>query len=173
MKFKVGDRVKFIDDSDNISDIFLFGEYGTIKVFEGHFIGVEFDNEFEDCHDLINKSKDKHGWWCQEYQLILVESKSCEETKVCFETENKYICIHILLKNGVVIKDMFEVNKKESSDRIFKNFIEALQNNDEEEKFYITTPNNLVIDVDDISAVKVVENENKHLAYQDVFGVII
>jgi len=171
MKFKVGDRVKFIDDSDIISDIFLFGEYGVIKTFEGSFIGVEFDNEFDDCHTLVKRSKDKHGWWCQEYQLILVDSKSCEETKVCFETYNKYICIHILLKNGIVIKDMFEVNKKESSDRVFKNIIEAIKS-EEDEKSYITTPNNLVVDVEDISAIKIVEGENKHIASKDVFEVI-
>lgn len=173
MEFKIGDRVKFVDDSDNFGDMFLYGEYGVVRKIENNLIGVEFDNYFDDCHNLYENSKDGHGWWCKEYKLALVESKSCEEQPVYFETENKYVCVHILLKNGVVIKDMFKVNKKESSDKIFKNIIEALQNSDEEEKLYITTPNNLVVDVEDISAVKVVENENKHLAYQDVFGVIL
>ena len=167
-KFKIGDRVKFVDDNDNFSDMFLYGEYGKVKIIDDNYIGVEFDNFFDDCHDLDNNSKKGYGWWCDEDQLISVESKSCEESKVCFETENKYVCVHILFKNGKVLKDVFKLKDNESVSVFYKKIINSLKK-EKDQKQYISTPNNLIIDIDDISAIKVIEGNDIQSASQDLF----
>ena len=173
MGLKVGDRVKFIDDSNNMSDIFLYGEYGTVRVFEGSFVGVEFDNEFDDCHTLNGNSKEDHGWWCKEKKLILVEHKidSEKNTEHLLKANFKYIGIHILFKNGKIVKNIFEVDKDEDTNNAYNNILEAIKK-EKNDKNYITTPNYLIVDVDDISAIKIVEGENKHIASKDVFEVI-
>lgn len=74
MKFKVGDRVRCINDGDwgrNLS-----GKFGTIKVkHDKSSWGVEFD-KYIYGHSCEGKAKDGHGWNCEERMLELVEEKT-------------------------------------------------------------------------------------------------
>lgn len=74
MKFKIGDRVKCIDDgvwSKNLS-----GKYGTIKVKHNDSLyAVEFD-EYIYGHGCNGLAKYGHGWNCDESMLELAEEKT-------------------------------------------------------------------------------------------------
>ena len=84
--FEVGDTVlcyhtptdpeHYIDD-----DAFYDGERGTVKSVDSFSFlryGIEFDEWNPKRHDLDNPSKDGHGYWLTEDNLVLDEEE-CEE----------------------------------------------------------------------------------------------
>ena len=74
MKFKVGDRVKCINDGGCGKN--LSGKYGTIKVkHDDSPYGVEFDKYI--CgHTCDGYAKNGHGWNCEESMLELADEKT-------------------------------------------------------------------------------------------------
>ena len=74
MKFKVGDRVKCINNGGWRKN--LSGKYGTIKVKHADLsCGVEFD-EYICGHSCSGHAKNGHGWNCEESMLELAEEKT-------------------------------------------------------------------------------------------------
>lgn len=72
MKFKVGDKVRCLEEVDDNTNV--IGEVGKIVVIEGVYIGVEFNKDIGG-HALFisalgtNRVKPGHGWWCGENSL--------------------------------------------------------------------------------------------------------
>lgn len=64
-KFSIGDRIRFIDN----------GDIGTI-VYIDDFYGIRFDNERKGrYHDLSGKCKDGHGFWLSAGSLIHLDTE--------------------------------------------------------------------------------------------------
>ena len=85
---KVGDRIIYWCGGSS-----LHGQQGTIAVYRrgGHDVGVVFDDELAQCHDLKGKCEEGHGWWTSAGQLRTIEVT---------EEEMKHGVVSILV-NGV------------------------------------------------------------------------
>lgn len=70
MKYKIGDRVKFIGDSLTIP----YGEMGVVKGFVPPYnhIAIQLDHEIS-SHNCDGKTKPKRGWWVLECEIELVK----------------------------------------------------------------------------------------------------
>lgn len=70
MKYKVGDRVRYLECSFAVQR----GEMGVVKGFMPHsnIIAIELDHEvsFHDCHGM---TRPKHGWWVKEESIELIK----------------------------------------------------------------------------------------------------
>lgn len=88
-KFKIGDRVKFIEDA--IGDEFLWGKIGTVKGRTKEFYAVEFDR-FIGGHagDDKIKLKDGHGWFCVSSDLepFIAEYDESEDEETLTAIQN-------------------------------------------------------------------------------------
>lgn len=88
-KFKIGDRVKFIEDA--IGDEFLWGKIGTVKGITKEFYAVEFDR-FIGGHagDDKIKLKDGHGWFCVSSDLepFIAEYDESEDEETLTAIQN-------------------------------------------------------------------------------------
>lgn len=70
MKYKIGDRVKFIGGSLTIP----YGEMGVVKGFVPSYnhIAIQLDHEIS-YHNCDGKTKPKRGWWVLECEIELVK----------------------------------------------------------------------------------------------------
>lgn len=70
MKYKIGDRVKFIGGSLTIP----YGEMGVVKGFSPPYnhIAIQLDHEIS-SHNCDGKTKPKRGWWVLECEIELVK----------------------------------------------------------------------------------------------------
>lgn len=70
MKYKVGDRVKFIGCSFAVQR----GEMGVVKGFSARSttVAIEFDHEIS-CHNCGGLTKPKRGWWVNTNNIELVK----------------------------------------------------------------------------------------------------
>ena len=92
MKFKIGDRVKAVRIIDgNEKTLNKIGTVVCVKLgYNG--IAVNFDDnvdghEFETGNFDHSMVKPKHGWWCNENELVKVENNSFE--KIVITTNGK------------------------------------------------------------------------------------
>ena len=79
--FNVGNRVRFTDNTEGPTN--LMGQIMIIKS-DGLHVGVCFDKSFSGGHtlDSYHNCENKHGWWCSESQLELInEDESRIEDK--------------------------------------------------------------------------------------------
>ena len=70
--FKIGDRVRFVDDVDPDGGV-VFGQEGTICTFEGCYgedVGVQWDKESGDYHNCSSFCEHMHGWYVPYHSLI-------------------------------------------------------------------------------------------------------
>lgn len=70
--FRIGDRVRFVDDRDP-DDGVLFDQTGTICTFEGSeddCIGVRWDKEYGYYHSCSGYCEDRRGWYVPYYSLV-------------------------------------------------------------------------------------------------------
>lgn len=128
MKFKVGDRVRVIDEFAGVN---LKGKVGTVvKVFpDGYMyeIGVEFDEPLYGWygHDCGNKAKDSHGRWVYASELELVtESKKIVITTDGLKTiarlyEDDKVVKSATAKCSPIDTFSFEVGAKLAFERLF------------------------------------------------------
>lgn len=70
MKYKIGDRVKFIGSSLTIP----YGEMGVVKGFvpRSSNIPIELDHEVS-YHECYGLTRPKRGWWVEEKDIELVK----------------------------------------------------------------------------------------------------
>ena len=81
MKFKVGDRVKCVNNGPFNTRRAVIGKIGTVRVIANGILnhGIEFDEDI-DGHDLGHSDfKYGHCWWCGEDMLEPVEEGSVLE----------------------------------------------------------------------------------------------
>ena len=73
MEFKIGDRVKYIEDKEPYADPDVLPTYGTVKcIRKAEFkYGVEWDEDING-HSCNDNTLDGHGWFCRASQLELV-----------------------------------------------------------------------------------------------------
>jgi hypothetical protein len=78
-KFKEGDRVECLVDHPDGNHTLLMGSIGTVKRIytRGDYgrIGVEWDVEVEEGHDLSGACKDRYGWNVNAKEVKLIPSK--------------------------------------------------------------------------------------------------
>jgi hypothetical protein len=90
MKFKIGDRVKYIQMYDNCRA--LANQIGTVRTISLYDIGVEFDIEFVGGHDCYGQGKAGHCWYLPEDYLELVKAKAIEVYGIVkFMKETSYV----------------------------------------------------------------------------------
>ena len=71
--FKIGDRVRFVDDVDPDEGV-VFGQEGTICTFEGgegDGVGVRWDKEWAVYHTCSNFCEREHGWYVPFHSIIV------------------------------------------------------------------------------------------------------
>jgi len=104
-KFKIGDRVKCVDNNGWGKD--LVGKYGVVKgVYELSY-SVEFE-KFFDGHSCCGLTKHGHGWNCEESMLEL----ATKDTIVIYRKDDEVIALDkVSGKTGVAKcgrKDTFD-----------------------------------------------------------------
>lgn len=70
--FKIGDRVRFVDDVDPDGGV-VFCQEGTICTFEGctdKNIGVRWDKDSNSYHNCGNFCELCHGWFVPHHSLV-------------------------------------------------------------------------------------------------------
>lgn len=72
-KFKIGDRVRLIDNEETYQNV---GAIGVVRRLAGEAIGVEWDVYRPAQHDLSYACPEGYGWWVVEYHLELEEPVS-------------------------------------------------------------------------------------------------
>ena len=75
-KFDVGDRVRVIDKVDDINLKGIMGTIRKINAVSSQPLGVEFDEDFSEGHNLNGVISSGHGRWTNEKELELIEKKS-------------------------------------------------------------------------------------------------
>jgi len=104
-KFKVGDRVKCVDNGGWQKPI--VGKYGTVTRISDNGYGVEFDEHISG-HSCMGSAKDGYGWHCYEEMLELAKN----ETIVIYRKGDEVIALDkVSGKTGVAKcgrKDTFD-----------------------------------------------------------------
>lgn len=96
-KFKIGDRVEWVGNSETsyVKGVMNIGAAGTVKdVYEdymGNVYAVEFDDAFSQNHTCDGACKNKHGWWCKENEIRILNQKPKSREFKLIITEGEYM----------------------------------------------------------------------------------
>lgn len=111
MKFKIGDRVRYVGECVS----FLKGKTGTVKYIADELNRVSYSVEFDETdrllHTCAGHTKPDTGWWCEKNDLELIEP---EEKSFTVVIQSKGDCTTAKMLHGKKVIREAEVNRYRS-----------------------------------------------------------